>query len=119
MYGSTVAKSDVLTFLDSHIEAGIGWLEPLVHRVTDNPKMIVSPVIDAINDTTFWYTFIEKDLKGLMNWNMRFEWHELQPEERARKKNIWEPHTNPIMSGGLFTINREWFEKIGFYDTGE
>ena len=81
-------------------------------------QMIVSPVIDAVNDTTFWYTFIEKDIRGLMNWNMKFEWHEITPEERSRKPNIWAPHTNPIMSGGLFTINKEWFETLGYYDTG-
>ena len=25
----------------------------------DEPKVIMSPVIDAINDTTFYYTFIK------------------------------------------------------------
>jgi len=39
----------------------------------------VNPVIDAINDTTFWYTFVEKDVKGLLNWNMEFEWHDVSP----------------------------------------
>ena len=40
MFGSTVAKADVLTYLDSHIEAGVGWLEPLLYRVKDEPKVI-------------------------------------------------------------------------------
>lgn len=75
-------------------------------------------MIDAINDTTFWYTFIEKDLRGLMNWNMHFEWYEIPREERERKANPWAPHPNPIMSGGLFAINKEWFEHLGYYDTG-
>ncbi|CAM6053587.1 unnamed protein product [Sphagnum tenellum] len=118
MFGSMEAKAKVLTFLDSHIEAGIGWLEPLLYRVKEEPKLIISPVIDAINDTTFWYTFIERDLKGLFNWNMRFEWQQITDEERKRKPNIWAPHVNPVMSGGLFTINKDWFEHIGFYDTG-
>ena len=80
--------------------------------------MIVSPVIDAINDTTFWYTFIQKDLKGLLNWKMTFEWHEVPPEDRVKKPNVWAPHPNPVMSGGLFTINNEWFKELGYYDTG-
>lgn len=118
MLGATLAKAKTMTFLDSHIEAGIGWLEPLMHRLKDEPNLIVSPVIDAINDTTFWYTFIHRDLKGLMNWKMDFEWHEVPAEERKFKVNPWAPHSNPIMSGGLFSINKDFFERIGYYDTG-
>lgn len=82
------------------------------------PQVIVSPVIDAINDTTFWYTFIHRDLKGLMNWQMTFEWHEVPVQDRRKKENAWAAYPNPIMSGGLFTINKEWFSELGFYDTG-
>ena len=33
MAGIKEADAEVLTFLDSHIEAGHGWLEPLMHRL--------------------------------------------------------------------------------------
>ena len=59
-----------------------------------------------------------KDLRGLMNWQMTFEWHEVSAADRARKVNPWAPHANPIMSGGLFAIGRQWFETLGFYDPG-
>ena len=39
MKGSLEAKAQTLTYLDSHIEAGIGWLEPLLHRIAEEPKV--------------------------------------------------------------------------------
>ena len=75
MAGIRASLANILVFLDSHIEAGIGWLEPMLAGIYENPKLITSPVIDAINDTTFNYRFIEKDIFGLMNWRMEFEWY--------------------------------------------
>ena len=47
MFGATRAKAKVLTFLDSHIEAEDGWLEPLLHRVKDQPKVKIKLVISS------------------------------------------------------------------------
>lgn len=53
-----------------------------------------------------------------MNWRMEFEWHELDMKDRSEKVNIWAPHDNPIMAGGLFAIRKDFFEELGFYDEG-
>ena len=55
MAGVHAAKAEVLTFLDSHIEATAGWLEPLMERIKMNPKTAACPVIEEVNDKTFQY----------------------------------------------------------------
>ncbi|QQP56321.1 Polypeptide N-acetylgalactosaminyltransferase, partial [Caligus rogercresseyi] len=118
MEGIKASSAQVLTFLDSHIEVTTGWLEPLLGIIAEDPMAVPCPVIDAINDTTLYYTFIHKDLFGLFNWKMEFEWHELLEEEAKAKESPWAPHDNPVMAGGLFSIDRSWFEHLGFYDEG-
>ena len=44
--------------------------------------------------------------------------HELDAKDRAKKPNIWAPHENPILAGGLFAIRKDFFEELGFFDDG-
>jgi len=111
MVGVMESKSQVLTFLDSHIEATEGWLEPLLERVHLNPKAIACPVIEEINDRTFQYKFVTRDLVGVFYWNLDFGWTEIQREN-------WAPYDTPVMAGGLFSIRKDWFAQLGFYDEG-
>lgn len=39
MAGIRASTAEILVFLDSHIEAGIGWLEPLLFRIQEDPKV--------------------------------------------------------------------------------
>ena len=60
MAGIEAAEADVLTFLDSHIEATDGWLEPLLDRVARNYRTVACPVIEAIDEKTMQYKFVSQ-----------------------------------------------------------
>lgn len=121
LLGASVATGEVLTYLDSHCECAEGWLEPLLARIARDPTTVVCPVIDVINDGTFEYHF-NRDGGSLnvggFDWNLQFNWHGVPERERKRHKSPIEPVWSPTMAGGLFSIDRQFFEKIGTYDNG-
>ncbi|XP_012214595.1 polypeptide N-acetylgalactosaminyltransferase 1 isoform X2 [Linepithema humile] len=117
LLGANNAKGEVLTFLDAHCECTVGWLEPLLEAVGKNATRIISPVIDIINDDTFSYTRSFELHWGAFNWDLHFRWLTLNGRLlKERRENIVEPFRTPAMAGGLFSINKDYFFKLGSYD---
>ncbi|XP_069581900.1 polypeptide N-acetylgalactosaminyltransferase 14-like, partial [Brachyistius frenatus] len=115
--GADAARARVLTFLDSHCEVNKDWLPPLLHRIHQDPTRVVSPVIDIINMDTFAYVAASADLRGGFDWSLHFKWEQLSPEQRAHRTDPTLPIKTPIIAGGLFVIDRSWFNHLGKYDT--
>nr|XP_045607215.1 putative polypeptide N-acetylgalactosaminyltransferase 9 isoform X2 [Procambarus clarkii] len=120
LMGARHATAPVLTFLDSHCECTTGWLEPLLVRIAVDPHIVVCPVIDVISDDNFEYHY--RDSSGVnvggFDWNLQFNWHAIPSKERARHQHPAEPVRSPTMAGGLFSINKAFFERLGTYDSG-
>ena len=115
--GAETAIGPVLTFLDSHCECNVGWLEPLLARVAEDPTRVVSPVIDVINMDDFRYVAASSDLRGGFDWNLVFKWEFLPPDVRARRRaDPTEPIRTPMIAGGLFSMNKTTFDHFGTYD---
>lgn len=120
LLGADVSIGKTLVFLDAHCEVTIGWLEPLLERVFLDSKTVVAPVIDVIHDETFAYAKSFELHWGGFNWNMHFRWFPIGSSEIRRrsllKNKDTDPFISPIIAGGLFAMDRQFFYDIGSYD---
>ncbi|MGH0128348.1 UNVERIFIED_CONTAM: hypothetical protein FKN15_055774 [Acipenser sinensis] len=74
LLGATVAKGEVLTFLDSHCEANVNWLPPLLDQIAQNHRTIVCPMIDVIDHNHFGYEAQAGDaMRGAFDWEMYYK----------------------------------------------
>ncbi|XP_048201713.1 polypeptide N-acetylgalactosaminyltransferase 5 [Perognathus longimembris pacificus] len=117
--GAHNATGDVLTFLDSHVECNVGWLEPLLERVYLSRKKVACPVIEVINDKDLSYMTVDNFQRGIFTWPMNFGWRTIPPDVVA-KNRIKETDIIrcPVMAGGLFSIDKNYFFELGTYDPG-
>ncbi|XP_051875260.1 polypeptide N-acetylgalactosaminyltransferase 5 [Pristis pectinata] len=119
LVGAANATGDVLTFLDSHVECNVGWLEPLLERIHLKRTKVACPVIEVISDEDMSYIGVNGFLRGVFTWPMNFGWKTI-PDEIIKRYNLTEmdPIKCPIMAGGLFSIDKKYFYELGTYDTG-
>ncbi|XP_050710951.1 polypeptide N-acetylgalactosaminyltransferase 5-like isoform X2 [Eriocheir sinensis] len=119
LLGAREVTGQVITFLDAHVECTEGWLEPLLARIAEDRARVVCPIIDVISDETFEYVTASDMTWGGFNWKLNFRWYRVPQREMERRGgDRTQPLRTPTMAGGLFAIDKEYFEKIGRYDEG-
>ncbi|KAA0703319.1 Polypeptide N-acetylgalactosaminyltransferase 1 [Triplophysa tibetana] len=117
--GASISTGQVITFLDAHCECTTGWLEPLLARIRLDKRTVVCPIIDVISDDTFEYMAGSDMTYGGFNWKLNFRWYPVPQREMDRRKGDRTlPVRTPTMAGGLFSIDRDYFQEIGTYDAG-
>ncbi|XP_069690847.1 polypeptide N-acetylgalactosaminyltransferase 35A-like isoform X2 [Periplaneta americana] len=117
MFGAKKASGQVLVFLDSHVEVNRDWLQPLLARIAESWSTVAVPIIDIINSDTFDYS-ASPLVRGGFNWGLHFKWENLPTGTLAIEEDFVRPIRTPTMAGGLFAIDRSYFEEIGEYDSG-
>ncbi|XP_019647013.1 PREDICTED: polypeptide N-acetylgalactosaminyltransferase 4-like [Branchiostoma belcheri] len=121
LLGALHARGEVLTFLDSHCECMHGWMEPQLETIARNHSTVPISVLDNILHDTFQYVFIELEsipMGGINFKDLTFAWETIPEHERKRRKSPVDPIRSPTMAGGIFSINKKYFEHLGAYDTG-
>ncbi|KAM8822548.1 polypeptide N-acetylgalactosaminyltransferase 11 isoform 2-T2 [Spinachia spinachia] len=117
MIGASHAAGEVLVFLDSHCEVNQAWLQPLLAPIQKDQRTVVCPVIDIISADTLSYS-PSPIVRGGFNWGLHFKWDPVPPAELNRAEGAIGPIRSPTMAGGLFAMNRKYFNELGQYDAG-
>ena len=114
--GARAATGDTITVLDSHIEVQDGWLEPLMHRIHQDRRAVVVPHIRSIDAHNFGFRAGGIAVCGVLL-SMVEHSIELQAiHAEAQQQPSTDPQPTPVMAGGLFAFDREFFFELGGYD---
>ncbi|XP_013813341.1 polypeptide N-acetylgalactosaminyltransferase 18 isoform X4 [Apteryx mantelli] len=113
--GWRVATAPVVALFDAHVEFNVGWAEPVLTRIKENRKRVISPSFDNIKYDNFEIEEYPLSAQG-------FDW-ELWCRYLNPPKSWWklENATAPIRSPaliGCFVVDREYFQEIGLLDEG-
>ncbi|XP_013877426.1 polypeptide N-acetylgalactosaminyltransferase 16 [Austrofundulus limnaeus] len=115
--GANTASASVLTFLDSHCEVNTDWLQPMIQRVKEDHTRVVSPIIDVISLDNFAYLAASADLRGGFDWSLHFKWEQIPIEQKMARSDPTQPIRTPVIAGGIFVMDKNWFNHLGQYDT--
>lgn len=113
--GAKAATGDVLIFLDSHTEANVNWLPPLLEPIAEDYKTCVCPFIDVVAYDTFEYRAQDEGARGAFDWKF---FYKRLPLRKTDLEHPTEPFESPVMAGGLFAISAKFFWELGGYDPG-
>ncbi|XP_059578661.1 polypeptide N-acetylgalactosaminyltransferase 18 isoform X3 [Alligator mississippiensis] len=113
--GWRVATAPVVALFDAHVEFNVGWAEPVLTRIKENRKRVISPSFDNIKYDNFEIEEYPLSAQG-------FDW-ELWCRYLNPPKSWWklENSTAPIRSPaliGCFIVDRQYFQEIGLLDEG-
>uniref|UniRef100_A0AAR2L3A4 Polypeptide N-acetylgalactosaminyltransferase n=1 Tax=Pygocentrus nattereri TaxID=42514 RepID=A0AAR2L3A4_PYGNA len=114
--GASAASASILTFLDSHCEVNTDWLQPMIQRVKEDHTRVVSPIIDVISLDNFAYLAASADLRGGFDWSLHFKWEQIPIEQKMARNDPTQPIRTPVIAGGIFVMDKSWFNHLGQYD---
>ncbi|KAK7089285.1 hypothetical protein V1264_024929 [Littorina saxatilis] len=116
--GVEMAQAPILIFLDSHVECAEGWMEPLIYEVSKNSTVAVTPIIDIIDKDSMAIVQAVESIGVVDLRQMTFTWSRLTPRIQRLRGSAGRPYMSPTMAGGLFAINKEFFQQLGTWDPG-
>lgn len=109
-----ISEAPVLVFFEAHCIPNKHWLQHILKRVVLDPKVLAMPTLDSIPQEN-WHSY-----SPMPPGHWRYEWNfnliYTNPAGIVHGDN--KPYTSPGTSGGIFAMRKDWFQKLGLFDTG-
>jgi len=115
--GAAMVRSEVIMFMEPHCIVSQQWLQPLLARMAENPdhSTLGMPTLDIIPEDNFnKYTLASLQIGGF-DWSLTFNWM-AAIRDRDKEYKAPDPYPTPALSGGIFAIYKDYWEKSGTYD---
>ncbi|AWP16066.1 Polypeptide N-acetylgalactosaminyltransferase [Scophthalmus maximus] len=91
--------------------------QPTVASAVDDHTRVVSPIIDVISLDNFAYLAASADLRGGFDWSLHFKWEQIPIEQKMARSDPTQAIRTPVIAGGIFVMDKSWFNHLGQYDT--
>ena len=109
LYGISIAGGDVIAILDSHMEVGEGWLEPLLHIIKDKPKSIAVPSVRMMREDEEGVEWKHVITTTVMQFGYGFINHGDAYDPKDEDKHI--PLMTPSLMGGALVAYKTMLEE--------
>lgn len=116
--GAALVSSPVVVFMEPHCVVVKQWLEPLLEQLAraKDHATLVMPTLDIIPEANFDQYLTANHHIGGFDWSLTFNWMALI-ESRNQSYRYPDPYPTPALSGGIFGIWKDYWERSGTYDT--
>ncbi|XP_075909067.1 polypeptide N-acetylgalactosaminyltransferase 18-like [Petromyzon marinus] len=113
--GIRAATSSVVVVMDGHVEFPVGWAEPILARIQEDRKVIVSTIFDQILFNNFEVIHFESQAQAFDNqlWGVYYP----PPPDWVNSNDPTAPIRSPAVMGCM-AANKGYLEEIGFLDEG-
>ncbi|XP_032833881.2 polypeptide N-acetylgalactosaminyltransferase 18-like [Petromyzon marinus] len=113
--GIRAASGPVVAVMDAHVEFPVGWAEPILARIQEERRVVVSTVFDKTHHDTLAVQRYPLN-QHVFNWELACAY---QPPSRQwlRNGDLTAPIRSAILMGCM-AASKSYLEEIGFLDEG-
>ena len=119
--GIEATTSNYFVVMDSHLEVSKGWLEPLVARLLEENKLLLSSHVGTINNDTFEVSFAKDGNSKVIIYDpltMLEIWADYKLAYKQQRNGSVEPIPVAAVQGMTIAMKKDFFMKLGGFDPG-